>query len=221
MEGISIRQIAISDRDIVSRIAYHTAFLGDSGTSILDDKNMFFDLGFLYFMLFEKKYSFVADYNDHVIGYLLSTFKIHRYFLVNTFIIIPFIFLPKLIFFRYRIGKKTLRFFYLLFIESLMGRIPRASLKVYPAELHINLSEEARGKGIASLLMQKLMDVLASERISGIQLNTTSENKAALKLYERFGFIEYKRVASIIWQKYKNYPVDNVTLVREVKNYPL
>jgi ribosomal protein S18 acetylase RimI-like enzyme len=216
MNEIVIRNITKKDRDMICHIAFQTAFLGSSGTSILDDENLFFDVGILYFLLFEKANSFVAVANEKVIGYILSTYRIHIYLLINSLLIIPFIFLPKLLFFRYRIGKKTIRFFFYIFLESFLKRIPRASIHEYPAELHINLSEEARGKGIASQLMKKLIETLTNDTILGIQLNTTSENKAALKLYDRFGFAEFQKKPSIMWKKYLGSPVDNVTLVRKV-----
>jgi GNAT superfamily N-acetyltransferase len=216
MNHITIRNLVKKDRDTICHIAFQTAFLGSTGTNILDDENLFFDLGILYFLLFERDNSYVAVMNDEVIGYLLSTYKVHKYFWMNACVIIPFIFIPKLLFFKYHIGKKTFKFFFLLFLESFLHRIPRASIQHYPAELHINLSEEARGKGIGSKLMQKLIETLAYDHIEGIQLNTTSENKAALKLYERFSFSEFERKPSILWKKYVGKSVDNVTLVRNV-----
>jgi ribosomal protein S18 acetylase RimI-like enzyme len=196
MSDIIIRNITKQDRDMICQIAFETAFLGSSGATILDDKNLFFDVGILYFLLFEQRNSFVAVENGLIIGYILST--------------------QKLLFFRYRIKGKTLKFFFYLFLESFLQRIPRASIKKYPGELHINLSEQARGKGIASLLMQKLMDAFAFDHVPGIQLNTTTENKAAIKLYERFGFSLYQKKPSYLWEKLCRHPVDNVTFVREV-----
>lgn len=216
MSDIVIRNITKKDRDMICQIAFDTAFLGSSGSVILDDKNLFFDIGILYFLLFERKNSFVAVENGQVIGYILSTYKIHFYFLVNSFIIIPFILLPKLLFFQYKIKGKTVKFFFYLLLESFLRRIPRASIQTYPGELHINLSEQSRGKGIASLLMQKLIDVFSCDHILGIQLNTTTENKAAIKLYHRFGFTLYQKKSSYLWGKLCGYPVDNVTYVREV-----
>jgi ribosomal protein S18 acetylase RimI-like enzyme len=216
MSDIIIRNITKQDRDMICQIAFETAFLGSSGATILDDKNLFFDVGILYFLLFEQRNSFVAVENGLIIGYILSTYKIHFYLLINSCIIIPFVLLPKLLFFRYRIKGKTLKFFFYLFLESFLQRIPRASIKKYPGELHINLSEQARGKGIASLLMQKLMDAFAFDHVPGIQLNTTTENKAAIKLYERFGFSLYQKKPSYLWEKLCRHPVDNVTFVREV-----
>ena len=64
--------------------------------------------------------------------------------------------------------------------------------------------------------MKKLIETLTNDTILGIQLNTTSENKAALKLYDRFGFTEFQKKPSIMWEKYLGSPVDNVTLVRKV-----
>lgn len=215
MSEIVIRNVKKGDREAISHIAFDTAFLGQSGSQILDDHHLFFDVGLYYFYRFEKKNSFVALLDDQVVGYLFSTFNIRHYFWINTFFIIPFIFLLKLLFFQYRIGKKTLRFFFLLIMESMLQRTPRAPTNYFSAELHINLMEEARGKGIASQLMKQLLEALAKTSIHGIQLNTTSENLAALKLYRRFGFTEYAVKPSYRWSSLKGQEVNNITMVKD------
>jgi len=217
MESISIRPLSNQDRGDICQIAFDTAFLGQSGSSMIEDKNLFFDIGVYYFFRFEKKHSFVALLDNQVVGYLLSTQNIMRYFWITTLFIVPFIVLPKLLFFRYRLGKKTIRFFFLLTVESFLRRIPRAPTWHYSTELHINLAEEARGKGIASQLMQELMVALAKTSIHGIQLNTTSENLAALKLYHRFGFRELVRKPSYRWSVLKGFLVHNITMVKDME----
>jgi len=217
MIPLSFRNVSEEDRKPLCQIAFDTAFLGQSGSRMIDDKNLFFDLGVYYFFRFEKQHSFVALLDKQVVGYLLSTLNIKRYFWITTLFIVPFIVLPKLLFFRYRLGKKTLRFFFLLALESFLRRIPRAPIQHYSTELHINLAEEARGKGIASQLMQELMVALAKTSIHGIQLNTTSENLAALKLYHRFGFRELVRKPSYRWSVLTGFLVHNITMVKDME----
>lgn len=214
--SVSFRNLMVKDKIEITRICFETAFLGKHGQDIFDDPNLFFDMGFYYFIRFDTKYSFVAEADGVILGYILGTPSLHKYFWINGLIIVPFFFLPKLITFRYKVGFKTLKFVLFLLLDALFRKIPRSNASRYPAELHINLSEKSRGKGIASQLMKKLLEQLQENQIKGIQLNTTSENKDALKLYYRFGFKDISQKQSFMWSKYLSHPVNNLTLAKEL-----
>lgn len=49
----------------------------------------------------------------------------------------------------------------------------REHLKNYPAHLHINLSQQARGQGVGSLLLSQFENNLKSQNISGVHLVTS------------------------------------------------
>jgi len=215
-EKVSVRTVARKDKEMLTQIYFETAFLGKHGQPIFDDPTFFFDIGFLYFTKFDTRFSFIAESDGIVLGYILGTPSIRKYFLLNSIFMIPFFLLPRLITFRYKIGWKTLKFMFFLFLDALFQRIPRSPYSTYPAELHINLLESSRGKGIASQLMKHLLDQLQEEHIKGIQLNTTSENRDAIKLYNRFGFKEISNKTSILWSHFLSYPVFSITFAKEI-----
>jgi GNAT superfamily N-acetyltransferase len=50
------------------------------------------------------------------------------------------------------------------------------------------VTEEARGKGVSSLLMEAANSWMAAQEVLGCAVFVTAENAPALKLYKRFGY---------------------------------
>jgi RimJ/RimL family protein N-acetyltransferase len=73
-------------------------------------------------------------------------------------------------------------------VAILRGEYPHADLTQYPAELHINLAEGARGLGLGKQLMNACLDQMTALGLPGIHLSTTSLNVAAVRMYEKMGF---------------------------------
>ncbi len=57
---------------------------------------------------------------------------------------------------------------------------------------YIAISKEEEGKGQASLLLQEVMEELKRNGIQKIFLEVRSQNKRAISLYERNGFVQYR-----------------------------
>ena len=113
-KDVKIRKVSKFDKVSLINITFETAFLGRNGATIFDDPNLFFDSGYLYYYIFEKDISFVAEVEGKVIGYILCASSITKRNIVEIFYIIAFMVLPKLIFLRYKIGIKTLKYFFCL-----------------------------------------------------------------------------------------------------------
>ncbi|MCF0111062.1 MAG: GNAT family N-acetyltransferase, partial [Erysipelotrichaceae bacterium] len=62
------------------------------------------------------------------------------------------------------------------------------------ADLGIALYQEYTGKGIGTLLLTELMDAVETCGFETVELTVVSENKRAIHLYEKFGFIECGRI---------------------------
>ncbi len=57
--------------------------------------------------------------------------------------------------------------------------------------LRICIKKASRGKGLANILMQDLMDGIEKKEISRILLEVRHTNEQAIGLYEKFGFVEF------------------------------
>ena len=57
-------------------------------------------------------------------------------------------------------------------------------------ELGIALTSEARGKGIGTLLMKKLIEVASEDGYPSLSLSVDPSNTQAIQLYEKLGFLK-------------------------------
>jgi ribosomal protein S18 acetylase RimI-like enzyme len=212
-----IRNLIKADREALIRITYETAFFGNSASIFFDDPNLFFDVGYLFYYLFEKNNSFVYTVDDNVAGYILSTESIFRRILLEITLIIPFYVIPKIVLSRYRIGRKTVDYILLLIKDFIYGRNLSESIFDYPSNLHINVLKNFRGKKIGSLLLRTGIKNLKMKKIKGLQLNTTSMNNSAIILYKRCLFKLSKSIKTNIWIKYINNDVYNLVYTLNLK----
>lgn len=58
----------------------------------------------------------------------------------------------------------------------------------YPAHLHVDILDEYQNKGYGSKLLETLFAELKKRNIKGVMLTTDSDNKGAVRFYERHGF---------------------------------
>lgn len=63
-------------------------------------------------------------------------------------------------------------------------------------ELGIAVSEEYRGKGVGTALMQNVIKRAREEGYTGISLSVDLENRGAIELYEKLGFQDYETVGT-------------------------
>src|SRR5579871_4804684 len=54
--------------------------------------------------------------------------------------------------------------------------------------------EEYRGKGIAKMLMQRILQELAIKKMAKVKINLNVDQTIALKMYEKFGFVVQDKV---------------------------
>lgn len=73
---------------------------------------------------------------------------------------------------------------------------PRALPEVvgeFPAHLHIDLQERARGRGLGRLLVGRLLDELRARAVEGVHLVVDDANTNAIGFYAHVGFAEVRR----------------------------
>jgi N-acetylmuramic acid 6-phosphate (MurNAc-6-P) etherase/ribosomal protein S18 acetylase RimI-like enzyme len=69
--------------------------------------------------------------------------------------------------------------------------------ETYPAHMHIDLLEEARGKGIGRKMLEEVMSRLRANGIPGVHLGVSINNESAMAFYRKLGFSEICRVGVI------------------------
>jgi ribosomal protein S18 acetylase RimI-like enzyme len=72
-------------------------------------------------------------------------------------------------------------------------RTPDAVVAEYPAHLHIDLLERARGLGLGRALIDRLIDDLRGRGVPGVHLGVDIENTNGIGFYEHLGFREVAR----------------------------
>jgi GNAT superfamily N-acetyltransferase len=65
---------------------------------------------------------------------------------------------------------------------------PEVDLARFPAHLHIDLLEEARGAGIGRVMLEEVMRRLRAAGACGVHLCMAATNDAALAFYRKLGF---------------------------------
>lgn len=58
----------------------------------------------------------------------------------------------------------------------------------YPAHIHIDILEKYTGNGVGSKLMKALIEILKEEKVPGICVLVDTNNKRAVRFYEKMGF---------------------------------
>lgn len=69
-----------------------------------------------------------------------------------------------------------------------LENLPSGTDREYPAHLHIDIDPEHQGRGLGGLLMDVLLEDLGKIECPGVHLGVGSENGAAIRFYERYGF---------------------------------
>jgi ribosomal protein S18 acetylase RimI-like enzyme len=218
-----IRPYRPTDRDAVHQIAADTAFFGAPVEAFLEDRRLFLDAFYRYYTEFEPQYAWVAiaaadGGEGPVVGFLtgcLDTARQQRFFIRK---LIPGALWGALSG-RYRLGPKTWRYTGRLFREALLGALPKADLQAYPAHLHINVEASWRGKGLGRKLLLNYLDQIQQAGAGGVHLETTSQNTAACRLYEKLGFQRVSAHSTRLWEGYIHHPVENRVYARRLGTF--
>lgn len=216
---VTIRPFMPADQEALFKIAADTAFFGKPIEAYLDDRFIFLDLFYRYYTDLEPEHCWVAEANQEVVGFITGcTDSVSQQNKIKQIIVPQF--LARLLRGKYRFGSKTWHYARRLWHAKRKKEFAYANPIKYPAHLHINIDHQWRGYGIGRRLIQIYLDQLIYENIPGVHLGTTSENKAACKLYERMGFQLLDARPSSQWRKLIDHPVENRTYGLLLPNRP-
>ena len=183
---IVIRKFNLRDRQELRIISCATAFMGQPGNIFFDGDDSFADFLTLYFTDYEPESCFVAERRGHLVGYLIGAKD--SGILAKTFIknIAPRLFIKAICSATF-LKKKNLRFIFSCFLSFLKKEFKEPDFsQEYPAVLHINLTEGARGSGIGSRLINVFLEYLRQGKINGVHLATMSDHASIF--FQKQGF---------------------------------
>ena len=208
-ETMVVRRYQPADREAVHRIAGDTAFFGQPIEAYLDDRQHFLDLFVAYYTDYEPDYAWVAEAGGQVVGYLTGCPDTARHRRLLLHPILPRLLLHFLAG-RYRVGRRTWRYIGRLALAALRGEFPPADHAACPAHLHINVAAGWRGQGLGKQLMAEYLAQLRAEGVPGVYLETTTLNRAAVRLYRSLGFELLDARCTRLWEGLIAEPVENL-----------
>ena len=181
--SVEVRSYRIEDRTAIRRICYATGLLGNPITALVPDEELFADLWTAAYTDGFPEHVLVATLEGETIGYIFGVADARALPPVYLRRVLPLVF-ARLFRGEYRSWRTSLPHLFRLALEP----AAHAPLKQFPAHLHINLLESARGHGLGRRLLEGFVMQLEALGMAGVQLSTTDRNVAAVHLYERLGF---------------------------------
>lgn len=208
MTDLTIRPYQATDRAALLHIASETAFFGAPVEAFMEDRRLFEDAMFRYYVEYEPEHAWAACEGEKVVGFLVGCTDSRVRMRVFSREILPDL-LWKALRGRYRLGRLILRYSTSALSGSLRGEFAHVDFDPYPAHLHINLLPESRGKGAGRRLIQAYLDQLRGLSIPGVHLFTTSHNQAAVHVYQRCGFQLLDSRPTRLWRRHFSEPIEN------------
>jgi len=74
-----------------------------------------------------------------------------------------------------------------------------AVVAAYPAHLHMDLLDRARGRGVGRMLMDRLLTELHARGVSAVHLGADPANDTAIGFYGHLGFSVLERLSDVVW----------------------
>jgi ribosomal protein S18 acetylase RimI-like enzyme len=188
----AIRRATADDRDAIFHICLKTADNGSDGSHLYSDPRL---PGFIWavpYQVLEPDFAFVVDGGEGAVGYVVAapdTAAFHRRLERDWW--------PGV---RQEIAdlkpsrpsdERAINL-----IRHPEGKDP-AMLADYPAHLHINLLPPAQRGGWGRALIETLLAEMRAKGVPGLHLGVSAGNTKVLGFYEKLGFREVARPASI------------------------
>ena len=208
MAELVVRPYQAGDRVSVFRIGADTAFFGAPIEAYMEDRNVFLDAFYAYYMDLEPEHTWVACADEVVVGFLAGCIDSRSRGRKYRRSILPRL-VGNLMRGKYQFGKRSFGYFGGMLGVVLLDGLPRADLELYPAHLHINVDSAWRGHHLGKRLMEAYLQQLRKLGVKGVYLDTTSLNEVACLLYEKMGFRILESRPNRFWAKWFGHPVED------------
>jgi ribosomal protein S18 acetylase RimI-like enzyme len=209
MTDLIVRPFQASDRESVFRIGADTAYFGAPVEAYMEDRNIFLDGFYAYYIDLEPDHAWVASANGEVVGFITGCVDSRSQGRKYARFILPRLMI-NLFRGKYHFGRHSLEYFWGLLSGFVRHEFAHVDWNVYPAHLHINVDAAWRGHKLGQRLMQAYLDHLRNLRVKGVYLDTTSLNETACRMYEKFGFRILDSRPVRFWSRRFNKPVYNL-----------
>jgi ribosomal protein S18 acetylase RimI-like enzyme len=181
---VLIREVSADDREAVARICRVTGWGGDDATGRYGDDDVLADVYATPYLEHPTGFGVVlVDDEGSVVGYLIGTTDtaaFSAWFVSDWW--------PR------RSGSKEPRTeadASLFRAATDPRRMIISNIARYPAHLHIDLLEEARGAGAGRRLVEAALALLGERGVRGVHLVVGASNTGAVAFYERTGFTAF------------------------------
>jgi ribosomal protein S18 acetylase RimI-like enzyme len=191
-EATQIRGYLPEDRTAVRQISYDTGMMGDSIASQWRDLDSWADINTGYYLDHEPESTQIATVGSKVVGYLLGCVdsgKVDHPGLLGAKAVLPrgLLFRPGTAGVLWKHAGDAIKDTALLRVD------PRGwcfADSRWPAHFHLNFTEEARGRGLGSAMVQNWLDQLRELGVPGCHLETQTEGfpTPTMAFLERQGF---------------------------------
>lgn len=196
------------DEAEVSAIAYATGFFGESADRYFPARRLFGRLWVTPYLRTPAPLGYVATNGDAISGYIIGSASwesYHRGLLHTLPVALGSAWPPAPL-------RPSVRFL----LRVARYGLPHADPARYPAHLHLNLLASARGQRLGERLLAAYLERLQALGVGGVQLSTTTENVAAMKLYGRSGFEVLREAQTPLWTPYLGRPTTQVVMGRRL-----
>lgn len=205
-----VRSATPADAHAIGNIAYDTGYFGSSAAAFFPDVALFRDLWVGPYLEGAGVDAWVAELDGQVVGYLAGAAD-SRSFRRALARLAPVI-LRRWLRGSFPLWRKSLR--YLLRLLRYQGKA--APAHDYPAHLHLNVLPFAQGLGAGSALLDAYLKSLRDHAVAGVQLSTTRENAAAVRLYQHFGFEIWSENRSPLWRPWLGRDAVHLVMTRRI-----
>ena len=204
-----VRPYRPEDRAAVRHIAHLTGLFGDPITAFVPDEELFADLWTAVYTDVFSQLAFVATLEDDPVGYIIGVTDGRALTMAYLRHLLPLI-VHRSLRGEYRQWRESLPYIVRLALEP----ASHAPTVDFPAHLHINLLERARGHGLGRALLERFLAHLETLGVPGVQLSTTNRNVVAVRLYERCGFRVWSSNRIKAYERIVSGDVNRLVMVR-------
>lgn len=211
----SVRPYEPRDREAVRSICVDTVWLGAPAADAIPGPSVWAEFWTRYFVEREPEHTWIAadDDSGRVLGYLTATTDSRRF---SSFLIGQ---APHLAFSALARGglwsHSHRRALVAMGRSWLLGELvtPTKIRQQFPAMFHLHVAADARGKGVASQLIEPFLATMERAGVRGVHVQTSSLNRAIARLLQRARFQLAARWAIRAWEHHCSARVELLTWI--------